>query len=50
MINLIRGFHEGSIASIKIDGILSEPFELKCGLKQGSIIAPLLFNIFLDQQ
>ena len=46
MINLIRGFHEGSMASIKINGILSEPFELKCGLKQGSIIAPLLFNIF----
>ena len=46
MINLIRGFHEGLMASIKIDGILSEPFELKCGLKQGSIIAPLLFNIF----
>ena len=47
LINLIKAFHEGSLASVKIDGILSELFELKCGLKQGSVIAPLLFNIFL---
>ena len=47
LIRLIRAFHEGSKASVKIDGVLSEVFELTMGLKQGSIIAPLLFNIFI---
>ena len=47
LVQLIKSFHKGSMASVKIDGILSKLFELKMGLKQGSVIAPLLFNIFL---
>jgi hypothetical protein len=46
MIQLIKTIHVGSIARVKLDGELSEGFELLCGLKQGSMLSPLLFNIF----
>jgi len=46
MVALIRAIHENSMARVKLDGELSDPFQLSCGLKQGSMLSPLLFNIF----
>ena len=46
LINLIKAFHEGAAAKVRVEGELSDPFDLKVGLKQGSIFSPLLFNIF----
>ena len=47
LVNLIAGLHDGSMATIQVGGCTTEvPFELKRGLKQGSVFAPLLFNIF----
>ena len=46
MLALIIDIHEGAMASVRFDGELLEPFLLKSGLKQGSVFAPLLFNIF----
>jgi hypothetical protein len=40
LVQLIKAFHEGSTAQVKIDGKLSAPFDLKSGLKQGSIYSP----------
>ena len=45
-LNLIKNTIIGSKAKIKYEGKLSDSFFLKCGLKQGSIISPILFNIF----
>jgi hypothetical protein len=45
-INFIKAFHEGAVAQVRVEGELSDPFDLKVGLKQGSIFSPLLFNIF----
>jgi hypothetical protein len=39
--------HEGAMAKVRVDGELSGEFELCRGLKQGSAIAALLFNIYL---
>lgn len=47
IISLIRSFHEGASAAVRVDGSLAEPFTLSVGLKQGSSLSPLLFNIFL---
>ena len=33
---------------VTINGLISDPFQRECGLFQGSILAPLLFNIFID--
>ena len=46
LIALIKAIHVGSMASVKDGKALSEAFELLVGLKQGSVFAPILFNIF----
>ena len=47
MINIIRAFHDGMRATVRLgDGELSESFEVTRGLRQGCVLAPLLFNIF----
>ena len=35
MVNTIRGFHDGMQAKVRINGSLSEPFEVNGGLRQG---------------
>ncbi len=46
MIELIKSIHCGAHAKVLVDGELSEAFNLDRGLKQGSVLAPMLFNIF----
>lgn len=46
MITIIKNLHVGAQAKVKVNGNLSESFQLERGLKQGSVFAPLLFNIF----
>lgn len=46
LVELIKSLHVGAKATARMDGEFSEEFELRVGLKQGSIFAPLLFNIY----
>ena len=47
MISIIRQFHDGMRACITLDGgRTSKWFEVRQGLRQGCVFAPLLFNIF----
>jgi hypothetical protein len=46
MINLIRAFHDGMKAKISISGKFSEELSINNGLRQGCVMAPILFNIF----
>jgi exonuclease III len=46
VIRLITSFHEGARAQARVNGNLSRPFPLNRGLKQGSVLSPILFNIF----
>jgi Reverse transcriptase (RNA-dependent DNA polymerase) len=45
-VQLIRAVHVGAQARVKDSGSFSNTFELIVGLKQGSVISPILFNIF----
>ena len=45
-LNLIKNLYIGAEACIKTNDGVTNSFKLKNGLKQGSILSPLLFNIF----
>ena len=47
MISVIRQFHDGMQASVRLDDrVCSRGFAVEQGLRQGCVLAPLLFNIF----
>jgi hypothetical protein len=46
LIELIKAFHDGTRACVRIDGEDSDYFSVNQGLRQGCVLSPLLFNIF----
>ena len=47
MISIIRQFHDGIRACVRLDDrVCSWWFAAEQGLRQGCVLAPLLFNIF----
>ena len=48
IINIIRATYEGAKCRVLHNGKLSEPFEVKSGVRQGCILSPMLFLIVLD--
>jgi hypothetical protein len=48
LIRLLKLLHSKTKARVRINGELSESFEMETGVMQGEIISPMLFNIFFD--
>lgn len=46
-VNILRQFHDGMTARVTIGGQESEPFPVRTGVRQGCVLAPVLFNIIL---
>ena len=46
MLNILRNWHTDMQARVKFNGVESEKFDIKTGLRQGDVISPLLFNIY----
>jgi exonuclease III len=46
-VNIIRQLHEDMTAKVVIGGQESDPFNVTVGVKQGCVLAPIMFNIFL---
>jgi hypothetical protein len=46
IVRIIRAFHDGALATVHVGDEKSATFELLNGLKQGSVLSPMLFNIF----
>ena len=47
-IAIIRSFHEGMQASVKVEGESSKTFQVSNGVKQGCVLAPTLFSIMFS--
>ena len=46
--NVIRAFLGNRSAVVKVDGVASRPREMEMGVPQGTILAPQLFTLFVD--
>ena len=45
--NIIRNIYSSDQACIKVDGKIGKPFKISQGVRQGCVLSPLLFNIFM---
>ena len=44
----IKSFYEQGRACVRVGSELSESFEVKMGLRQGCVMSPWLFNVYMD--
>lgn len=44
---VLKSFHNGSMARVTNGGSKSDPFLVGTGVKQGCVIAPIIFNLFV---
>ena len=47
-ITIIEALHTGMMANVSVGGEVSESFSVTYGFKQGCVLAPTLFSIFLS--
>ena len=45
---VVRGLHDGMKLQVRYGGDVSEPFAVSRGVKQGCVLAPVLFNIYVQ--
>ena len=46
-VKMVKQFHEGMCARVQVGGLESGEFGVSRGVKQGCVLAPVLFNIFI---
>ncbi len=44
----VRSFYENESESVRVNGELSESFSVEVGVRQGCVMSPWLFNIYMD--
>lgn len=48
ILTILKLLHEDTTSSVLADGEYSEPFEIKTGVKQGCVVAPVLFLLYIQ--
>ena len=48
IINILKDFHDGTQGVVRFEGHMSNAFPIRTGVKQGDILSPLLFNLYLN--
>lgn len=49
LIKTIENIYEANLIQARINGDLTEPINVGCGIRQGDSLSPLLFNIIMDE-
>ena len=49
LMRAIRSLYEGSEACVRVGGMLSGWFPISQGVRQGCVLSPWLFNVFMDR-
>ncbi len=44
----IKSFYENASAFVRVNGEFSESFNVEVGVRQGCVMSPWLFNIYMD--
>ena len=47
-LRVLKGLYDGFQMKVLVNGVLSEPFEVKVGVRQGCVLSPLLFLLFIN--
>ncbi len=45
---VLKSWYEGAVGQVRLDGTLSEAFEVNRGVKQGSVLSPTLFLLIMN--
>ena len=48
LLSIVKSFYDDMKGTVLYDGATSDPFNILSGLKQGCVLAPTLFEIFLQ--
>lgn len=48
-VNAIKNLYSGCVSAVKIENQISDEFEVTKGLRQGCVLAPTLFKIYLNE-
>jgi len=48
LITILKNWYEKSYCQVKWGSVLSEPFALLAGVRQGGVLSPILFSVYVD--
>ena len=48
IVSIIEKMYEKTTCAVIVDGLLTEWFSVSVGVRQGCLLSPTLFNLFLD--
>ena len=48
LLSIITSFHTTMLSTVSFNGSMSQPFEIRGGVKQGCVLAPALFSIYFS--
>lgn len=49
IVKIFQHWYGGQVNNVKWSGALSDPYRLECGVRQGGLSSPTLFNLYIDE-
>ena len=47
---LLKALYASTISAVRVDGELTDWFDVNTGLRQGCLLSPALFNVYIDHK